>query len=297
MSRIRSVKPDFWSSEQVMSLSRDERLLFIGMWNFADDLGRIKLNPTSIKAQVLPGDDDATKSVVVSWLSTIIRRSLVECYENAGTVYGQITGWHHQKIDRPQPAKHPGIQDVGSVRRTFDEYTSIVLRTFATDPIGSDGKGEEGKKNAKPSAPPAPVLGLTNGGSVAKPEPKPRNEAFDAVMAVLTEEYRRVFPGSEQRSATGSLVGKLLKLAGGDAEKIRAPLRLFLETPFWSDQGAPLASFVGKYESFERAATKGPTAAGRGRSGRPTMSPATTHEDFADAAPLDEQLKRIGGAT
>jgi len=34
MARIRTIKPEFWTAEQVMELSRDARLLFIGMWNF-----------------------------------------------------------------------------------------------------------------------------------------------------------------------------------------------------------------------------------------------------------------------
>lgn len=33
----------------------------------------------------------------------------------------------------------------------------------------------------------------------------------------------------------------------------------------------------------------------RGGSGRPRMAPATTHEDFADAAPLEDQLRKFGG--
>jgi hypothetical protein len=39
MARIRTVKPEFWTSEQVMELSPLARLAFIGMWNFCDDAG------------------------------------------------------------------------------------------------------------------------------------------------------------------------------------------------------------------------------------------------------------------
>jgi hypothetical protein len=46
MARIRTVKPEFWTSEQVMNCSRDARLLFIGMWNFCDDGGN---HPASAK--------------------------------------------------------------------------------------------------------------------------------------------------------------------------------------------------------------------------------------------------------
>ena len=38
--RIRSIKPEFWTSEDVTDLTYFERLLFIGLWSYADDHGR-----------------------------------------------------------------------------------------------------------------------------------------------------------------------------------------------------------------------------------------------------------------
>ena len=40
MARIRTVKPDIWTDEKFVELSPLARLLFIGLWNFADDEGR-----------------------------------------------------------------------------------------------------------------------------------------------------------------------------------------------------------------------------------------------------------------
>lgn len=34
MARIRTIKPEFWTSEQVMGCAPLARLLFIGLWNF-----------------------------------------------------------------------------------------------------------------------------------------------------------------------------------------------------------------------------------------------------------------------
>ena len=39
MARIRTIKPEFWTSEQVVDCSPTARLLFIGLWNFCDDGG------------------------------------------------------------------------------------------------------------------------------------------------------------------------------------------------------------------------------------------------------------------
>lgn len=143
MARIRSIKPDFWCSEQVIGLSRDARLLFIGLWNFADDKGRIKWSPLTIKAQIFPADN-LSGDDVENLLSEIVRGSLLERYENGSQMYAQITGWHHQRIDRPQPAKYPGLLDSGSILVPFGERSENDLGTFAPDRIGSDRIGKEG---------------------------------------------------------------------------------------------------------------------------------------------------------
>ena len=37
--RIRSIKPEFWRSEDVARLTWHDRLLFIGLWSYVDDNG------------------------------------------------------------------------------------------------------------------------------------------------------------------------------------------------------------------------------------------------------------------
>ncbi|WP_206408807.1 DnaT-like ssDNA-binding domain-containing protein [Ectopseudomonas oleovorans] len=57
MARIRTIKPEFWTDEKIVQLPYEARLLFIGLWNFADDDGRLFEEPERIKMQVMPGDD------------------------------------------------------------------------------------------------------------------------------------------------------------------------------------------------------------------------------------------------
>ena len=37
--RIRSIKPEFWRSEDIAALPIPDRLLFIGLWSYVDDNG------------------------------------------------------------------------------------------------------------------------------------------------------------------------------------------------------------------------------------------------------------------
>lgn len=56
MARIRTIKPKFWDDIKVGRLSRDARLLYIGMWNFADDCGVIIGNKVWLKSKIFPYD-------------------------------------------------------------------------------------------------------------------------------------------------------------------------------------------------------------------------------------------------
>jgi hypothetical protein len=106
MARIRSIKPEFWTSEQVTECSIAARLLFIGIWNFCDDAGRIGASPKQIKALVLPSDDMTVENVR-GLIHELERNGLVLRYAVDDKEYLQVTGWSHQRIDKPQPAKFP----------------------------------------------------------------------------------------------------------------------------------------------------------------------------------------------
>ena len=139
MARIRTIKPEFWTSDQVMDVSRDARLLFIGIWNFADDHGRICLKPRTLKARILPADEDVTVADVERMVDELIQAGLIleywypsvpERYQRVPQAqrYGMITGWHHQRIDRPQPSKlpDPQVENGNSTidRGPFDDRSS-----------------------------------------------------------------------------------------------------------------------------------------------------------------------------
>lgn len=133
MARIRSIKPDFWTSEQVMECSPIARLMFIGMWNFADDHGRLPSAPKTIKAQIFPADDIDSKNVR-RMIDELASNGLVQVYVVDEKEYLFITGWHHQKIDKRQPPKYP---------EPPKQHSTNGRRTVSTDLRGSEGIGED----------------------------------------------------------------------------------------------------------------------------------------------------------
>lgn len=103
MARIRTIKPEYWSSEQIVECSRDARLLFIGLWNFANDFGVHKNSPKTIRSRVFPGDDDITADVVRRLIDELVRNDLVGIFVGPdGAEYIHILTWDvHQRVDRP----------------------------------------------------------------------------------------------------------------------------------------------------------------------------------------------------
>jgi hypothetical protein len=54
MARTRMVKPEFWDDEKLAKVSRDARLLFIGLWSNSDDYGVVKGHPAWPKNRIFP---------------------------------------------------------------------------------------------------------------------------------------------------------------------------------------------------------------------------------------------------
>lgn len=138
MARIRTVKPEFWTAEQVMECSPIARLLFIGMWNFCDDGGNHPASTKTLKAEVFPGDEISSDEIRRLICELVSNGLLIE-YEAGGKAYWHVTGWHHQKIEKPT-YKHPkpDIQQPVGNHSTTDRRTVDDLST-------PEGKGEEGK--------------------------------------------------------------------------------------------------------------------------------------------------------
>lgn len=129
MARIRTIKPEFWSSEQVMESRPLARLLFIGLWNFCDDGGNHPLAPRTIKALVFPGDDITTEAVS-ELLGELEGSGLTRSYTAEGRQYLHVNGWKHQKIEKKN-FKYPPLTE------QFTEESSngsgVVVEESSTD--------------------------------------------------------------------------------------------------------------------------------------------------------------------
>lgn len=116
-------------------MSMAARLLFIGLWNFADDEGRMVRSAKKIKMQVFPSD----ALDVDELLEEIECKTLIETYEVGGERYLHIKNFGvHQKIDKRNASKLPSPPN-----------HSESPRLSPNPPDGREGKGREGIKEGK----------------------------------------------------------------------------------------------------------------------------------------------------
>lgn len=111
MSRIRYIKPGFFTDDDLGECQPLARLLFAGLWTIADREGRLEDRPKRIKVEVLPYDDCDVDALLDELQS---HGGLIERYSVQGKRYLAIPGWQsHQKPHSrelpshiPTPAEH-----------------------------------------------------------------------------------------------------------------------------------------------------------------------------------------------
>lgn len=178
MARIRSIKPEFWSSEQVMECSPTARLLFIGLWNFCDDAGNHSASLKTIKAEVFPGDD-IESSTIRGMLDELSSNGLLVFYSSENKDFLHVTGWHHQRIDKPSFKHPPYIPEKSSTtRRTVVDHSPP--ERSGEERSGEEGKGGESEGDRSPTD----LLGDDASAGSDKP----------SEVAIVVATYNRLLP-------------------------------------------------------------------------------------------------------
>ena len=118
--RIRSIKPEFWESESLGRVSREARLLFIGLFSCCDDVGRARASSRLLASRIFPYDDDAFKRLP-GWIAELEKQGCIRIYVVDGESYLDLPKWaNHQKIDKPSISKLPSFDDVREGSRGFE---------------------------------------------------------------------------------------------------------------------------------------------------------------------------------
>ena len=184
--RIRTIKPEFWESESVGRLSRDARLLFIGLWSIAEDSGVSRASLARIRAGLFPYDETLKNSQIESWLNELEKESMIKRYCVGADHYLHVCNWQkHQKIDHP-----------GKLRLPLPTDPLATVSRESRDGLATDqGSGirDQGKDQ----------------GPIAAPEKPPPARARDPLFDALAESTEGVPVGG--RATNGGQIAAALK--------------------------------------------------------------------------------------
>lgn len=161
MSRIRTIKPEFFTSPTVGDLPLGARLLFIGIWTQADDDGRLVCSEPVLKGQLFPYDEEVSVHDVGAWLEMLCDARLIRQYLVEGKAYLHVCGFaEHQRINRPTPSRLPAPPSDQPFRVISGGFTEDSVSDQGVLTPGREGKGRERKThsiNARPASAPVPT--------------------------------------------------------------------------------------------------------------------------------------------
>lgn len=134
--RTRMLKPGFFTNEQLASCEPLARILYAGLWCFADRKGCFEWRPLKMKAQIFPLDTCKIEPL----LDQLIRQKLVAEYSENGTAYGFIPAFlkhqspHNKEKDSEIPPPNEEILSLTTkVGRLVYKYNSSFSNNIKND--------------------------------------------------------------------------------------------------------------------------------------------------------------------
>lgn len=143
MARIRTIKPEFFTSQTIDALSLAEQRTFIGLWTYADDFGKGVDDPRLIKAAIWPLRERHTAKKVDADMAALEAAGLIQRYEFSGRRYFQILGWaEHQRVNRPSSSRIPPPPPPEDSPRNHGGLIEDSPRERKGKELGNEGKEE-----------------------------------------------------------------------------------------------------------------------------------------------------------
>jgi hypothetical protein len=257
MARIRTIKPEFFTSLTIADLPAVEtRLTFIGLWTHVDDEGRCVDDARLVKAAIWPLDDRTSHDVELD-LKALSEASLITRYKVGERSFIQVTNWReHQKINRPTRSKFPPVEEATetsgissharkskpatsgdeSSSSSQDALTDDSVRTHGDLTGGKEqgtGNREQGKEPCAPQAEHEPELFPAPPSQPKRTHRRPYgDDDFDA--------FWEVYPRKDDPKKAWSCWQAAVKIA--PAEVITAGAKRYRDDPNRSEQYTKLAT-------------------------------------------------------
>ena len=245
--RIRSVKPEFWTSEDVAALDWHTRLLFLGLWSYVDDNGVGRDNELLIVAAIFPLDDPREALARVSGgLLKLAEGNLVMRYRGEDEKnYLCVTGWRHQRIDHPNQPRYPLPPGVTSEDMTYRKSRETLAKVPAILAPGTEEQRNRG------------TVKKTSRRKSSTPDLNADREDVDKLCTHLRD--RIVGNGSKEPTITKQWRNSarlLMDKDGRTFDQVMACIEWSQNNDFWRGNVLSMPTLREKYDQLRLAALK-----------------------------------------
>jgi hypothetical protein len=95
------IKPKFWDDTKIGRLTRDARLLYIGLWNFSDDIGIVIGDSVWLKSKIFPYDQIQIQQFE-KWMNELVINGFICLLSYKGERFIYLPNFtRHQVINKP----------------------------------------------------------------------------------------------------------------------------------------------------------------------------------------------------
>jgi hypothetical protein len=253
MARIRSIKPEFFTSLTIADLPLSARLTFIGLWTYVDDNGVGPADPRLIRAAIWPLEEapDILQRTRED-LQRLQEAHLITLYEASGRPLVYVNSWtEHQKVSHPRkprfltPHEVPQAPDQGKSDSPEDFRSTPEDRQSPPEddaPEQGAGSREQGKG----------IEAISEAAASDATPPRPDVERVCEHLAAVIEKGG----GKKQRISKTwrNDVRLLLDVDGVTPEQAIAAIDWAHADDFWNAHILSPGKLRAKYETLRRQA-------------------------------------------
>ena len=145
MARIRTIKPEFFTSEDIVSLSPMARLLYISTWCEADREGRLHWKPRTFKMRYFPADDCDIDALA----REVVASGLVKLYGDGLAIIPTFK--RHQHINPRESESVIPPPGLAGIARVDDASARVDAPSVTHREEGKEGKEGMTRRFAPPT--------------------------------------------------------------------------------------------------------------------------------------------------
>ena len=136
MARIRTIKPEFFTSADIVCMTPLSRLFYASLWCESDREGRLKWDVKTLKLRYFPADDCDIEAMG----NELVENGLIVIYEIEGKQYAEIPSFNLHQIINNREAESTIPEN-----KKVSEHSQTNDASFTRE-SGVQGEGKEGRE-------------------------------------------------------------------------------------------------------------------------------------------------------